>query len=66
MIKLEVEGYCHDCLDFTPCATKPDRISIPGQEDLVMGDTIVRCEYRRRCAGITRYLKHQNEVEASG
>lgn len=60
MIRLEVEGYCDQCLDFTPNATLPVKaygIDFDGKDDILLTDTIVRCEYRKRCAGIARYLE---------
>ena len=65
MILLEVEDYCQQCLDFTPDVVKPDRHHTEDGE-LVLGDTIVRCEYRKRCAGIRRFLEKQMREEVSG
>lgn len=55
MIRVEVEEYCQQCMDFSPDVTKPDRYHL-GNDEIFVGDTIVRCEYRKRCAGIKRYL----------
>ena len=64
MIKIEVEDYCQLCLDFTPDVTKPERLySLECPDGMVMSDTIVRCEYRKRCAGIKRYLDQQIKGE---
>lgn len=57
-IKLEVEEYCHGCPDFEADVTGPERISHNGV-DLMMTDTIVRCEYRNRCRAIKRYLENR-------
>lgn len=65
MIRLEVEDYCQACLDFEPDVTKPERIRF-NHEELIFSDTIVKCEYRKRCAGIRRYLEQQLKGEASG
>lgn len=66
MIRIEVEEYCQACRDFTADVIKPDRV-YAGGEEVSIGDTIVRCEYRKRCAGIRRYLEHHlKEVEAVG
>lgn len=62
MIKIEVEGYCHNCLDFEPDVIKPDRV-YTGFDEYVWGDTMVRCEYRKRCAAIKRYLDQQSNSE---
>lgn len=58
MIRVEVEEYCQHCLDFTPDVTKPERCYV-GVDEVFFGDTIIRCEYRKRCAGIKRYLDKQ-------
>ena len=66
MIRLEVEEYCQQCLDFSPDVIKPERVYF-GESEMILSDTIIRCEYRKRCAGIRRYLEHQmREVEAVG
>lgn len=65
MIRVEVEDYCQQCLDFTPDVTKPERLyTIDNPDGFVMSDTIVRCEYRKRCAGIKRYLDQQTKGES--
>ena len=67
MIRLEVEEYCQSCLDFCPDVTKPERVYCGDNEPFTFGDTIIKCEYRKRCAGIRRFLEHQlKEVEAVG
>ena len=67
MIRIEVEEYCHNCLDFSPDITKPERM-VTALFCETWTDTIVRCEYRKRCASIKRYLEQQakNETEAVG
>ena len=63
-IQLEVEDYCHSCPDFTPDVTKPTRIQT-GDGEYIYGDTIVKCEYRRRCASITRLLERRYRGDAA-
>ena len=56
MIRLEVQPYCQDCLNFEPSVTRPMRI--PGVDDpAALTDTIVRCEWAKRCANIQKYLE---------
>ena len=62
MIRIDVEEYCHNCLDFSPDVTQPQRY-YAGEKELVFSDTIVQCEYRKRCAGIKRYLERQTKSE---
>lgn len=64
MIRLEVEGYCQQCMDFSPEVTKAKRLLGPEGEDLgYLGHTVVRCEHRQRCANIKRYLERQAKGE---
>ena len=65
MIRLNVEEYCHQCLDFTPDVIPPVRM-LAENEEHVRTDTIIQCEYRKRCAGIKRYLEQQTKEEISG
>lgn len=64
MIKVEVEDYCQECLDFTPDLIKPERIRTEGGQ-LMYTDTIVQCKYHKRCAGVARYLQSQIKGEVS-
>lgn len=76
MIRIEVEEYCHACLDFSPDVTKPTRevayihdpLEFLPKETVIQSDTIVQCEYRRRCEAIKKYLIRQatEETEAVG
>jgi hypothetical protein len=59
MIKLEVEEYCHGCQDFTADVVPPGRLYLGGDEPAIYSDTRVRCEYRKRCEAIKRYLEQQ-------
>ena len=65
MIRVDVEDYCHQCLDFCPDVIKPQRMAAPGGE-LIFTDTVIQCENRKRCAGIRRFLEMQMKEEASG
>ena len=72
MIRVDVEDYCHACLDFTPDVIKPERYSAstapPDSTEVFVyyTDTVVQCKYRKRCAGIKRYLEQQTKGEVSG
>lgn len=58
MIRIDVEEYCHQCLDFSADVIKPQRVEqIDGKP--VFSDTIVQCVHRKRCAGIKRFLEQQ-------
>lgn len=59
MIRVNVEQYCHQCLDFTPDVTAPTRGHTNDGKLEYQTDTIIECKYRKRCAGIKRYLEQQ-------
>lgn len=65
MIRLEVENYCHSCSDFHPDVFGPEKV-FAGKEEIIVTDTVVKCEYRKRCNAIKRYLEQQAKGEASG
>ena len=65
MIKLEVEEYCHSCLDFEADVKKAERVR-NGHGDMILGDTVVRCAHRNRCLNIKRYLERQTKEEVAG
>lgn len=64
MIRVEVEPYCQQCLDFEPDVTKPERHMLKGTE-LVFSDTIIQCKHRKRCAGLVRFLERQSKGEVT-
>lgn len=64
MIRLDVEEYCQECLDFTPDVTKPERIQANAGH-IIYTDTIVQCKYRKRCSSIERFLRQQAKGENS-
>lgn len=66
MIRVSVEEYCHQCLDFTADVIPPAKIWSEEENDYILGDTIVKCKYGKRCNGIRRFLEHQIKGEASG
>ena len=59
MIVLNVEEYCHSCQDFTADVIAPTKLYASDSNEYVLGDTIVQCKYRKRCAGIKRYSETQ-------
>lgn len=62
MIRVDVEDYCQSCLDFTPEVNKPEKLC-NGSGEIIIGDTVIQCKYRKRCAGIKRYLEQQAKGE---
>ena len=64
MIRIDVEEYCQQCLDFEPDVTKPERYYAAGKELPLHTDTIIQCKYRKRCAAIKRYLEQQAKGES--
>jgi hypothetical protein len=65
MIVINVEDYCHQCLDFKPDVTAPTR-DLLTNGDIRQTDTVIQCVYRKRCAGIKRYLEQQMKEVANG
>lgn len=64
MIRVEVEPYCQQCLDFEPDVTKPERCMFEGEE-FVFTDTVIHCKHRKRCASIVRFLERQTKGDIS-
>ena len=54
MIKLDVQEYCHGCANFTAYA---------GFDIIEMTDTLVRCEHRKLCENLVRYLRKQVDLD---
>lgn len=64
MIRVDVEEYCQQCLDFSPEVIKPIRVSASDGK-VTFTDTVIQCKYRKRCCGMMRYLKTQvNDKDA--
>ena len=66
MIKVSVEKYCHQCQDFVPDVTQAKRMFGDDANDIILTDTIIQCEHRRRCEAMMRYLIRQAKDEAVG
>lgn len=65
MIRLDVQDYCQQCMDFNPDVEMPQKaygLGPDGNEiEFILSDTVVRCRYRKRCEAIKRYLDRQKE-----
>lgn len=60
MIRIDIQPYCDDCLDFTPDVDSP--VSYDADRRIVrQSDTIIHCKYRNRCKNMVRYLQKQLE-----
>ena len=65
MIKLNVPEYCQSCDDFEPIVNqRPAQLNIDCGETFSYGDTIVECQYRRRCEAIYNHLKKEKKNES--
>lgn len=62
MIRIDVQPYCQDCLDFTP-ELEPAVSYYADFEEYSRSDTIIRCAKKKRCEGLVRYLRKQLEKE---
>ena len=56
MIKLGLEAYCKDCIEFTPILENRERIYFNDREAC---NNVVICQYKKRCAAIERYLRKE-------
>ena len=55
MIRLDIQEYCDNCLDFSPAVDRPQKaFGLDGT--VVQTDTIITCEHATRCEMIKRYL----------
>lgn len=60
MIHLEVQDYCHDCMEFEP--VKHEGISADTFAGRHKVDTVVRCEYADRCRRIAERMSKEQET----
>lgn len=65
MIRVDVEEYCHQCMDFHPDVIPPVRCIGNDDKSVTQTDTVIQCKYRKRCASIERYLKQRIRDESS-
>ena len=67
MIRIDVEDYCGACMDFSPDVIRPTREVVYSgftpEPVILQSDTIVQCEYRKRCEAIKKYLTRQAKGE---
>lgn len=59
MIKLDISDYCQNCPYFEPTVhSRPTTFYVNDEKNSVyLGDTIVRCESRSKCAEIRKFLE---------
>lgn len=60
MIVLEVQDYCHDCSSFEADVQRPEKM-LTSFNEVIISNTIIRCEYRNRCEQLKRYLERKIE-----
>lgn len=58
MIRVEVEYYCSECMDFEPDVEKPQKI-YSCMSEITISDTVIHCQNRKRCEHIRRYLERK-------
>lgn len=58
MIRIDVEEYCHQCQDFHPDVIPASKVTI-GNDEVILTDTLVKCEFRKRCSSMMRFLTNQ-------
>lgn len=54
MIKLDVQEYCHGCANFTADVKEPEKY---------YAGTLIRCEHRKLCENLVRYLRKQVDLD---
>lgn len=67
MIRIDVEKYCSDCLDFDPDVIKPVRNTLyfeyldSDTPNFLVSqtDTVVRCKHAKRCEALKRHLEQK-------
>lgn len=59
MIKLEIERYCEDCLEFKPCTEKVTRYDGSGEKQC---DTYIYCKHEGKCRGIMKHLRRVKDA----
>lgn len=62
MIKLDVKDYCQWCMGFEADVTAPVKYEA-NDNHVILTDTIIQCEHRRKCEAIRRYLESQMKNE---
>ncbi len=60
MIVLEVQEYCHSCPYFDAVVERGKKL-YSGADVVETIDTVVRCEHRKLCENIKRYLGRKVE-----
>lgn len=58
MIRVEVEDYCSECMDFEPDVEKPQKM-YAYMNEITISDTVIRCKNRKHCEHIRRYLERK-------
>lgn len=62
MIRLEIQPYCDNCLNFDPDVKEPQRFYC-GSDAVSQTDTVIRCSHRNECERLLRYLKNATKEE---
>lgn len=64
MIRLDIQPYCENCMDFEADVEKPVALYADFVLFEELGDTVIRCKHRRRCAWVAEYAeKHKEKSE---
>ena len=62
MIRLDIERYCHDCLEFEADVERPIKVDYIGtnkEQMTCLSDTVIRCEHRYKCKNIQQHLERE-------
>ena len=63
-IRLEVESYCDDCLDFEADVEKPTIYYANFEVVETYGDTVIRCSHRDFCERIKNHLEKTKIIKS--
>ena len=59
MIRLMVEEYCSECLEFDADVELPSKMFGDDGRTILLTDTVVTCTNKKRCEMIKRYLERK-------
>lgn len=60
MIRLEVKDICHNCPNFEP---EVDKLTLYGDDQVIVNETIIFCGNRELCNHIREYLNKKEKGE---
>ena len=59
MIRLDVQDYCQECLEFTAEVERPIKF-VADDKIITQTDTIVSCSKKPLCSGLKRWIESES------